>query len=157
MREDLKKVIEKHSHIVDKDKGTIIHLDFVADRSLLFVLDSTGKLSCYNCKENLNKTDIKNIAKIELGIRMKWQRRDLRNILVPVISSQNSFHLVTGGHIDNSIRIFDLSVKKKKTFPVIEVHHKNIVTSLKFSKSMKHFISCDADGIINHFVRKPGK
>jgi WD40 repeat protein len=56
--------------------------------------------------------------------------------------------------MDNSIRVYDLSVKKGGSQMVYaERSHRNMVTAIKFSSDFRYLISGDADGVIHHYQR----
>jgi WD40 repeat protein len=62
-------------------------------------------------------------------------------------------YLYVCGYLDNTIKIFDLEKKPGEHF-VKELKKNNArVTCIKFSKDYKYLITCDADGVIQHYEK----
>lgn len=119
-----------------------------------------GKIVVYKCRVNISKDLFLPKDQKDLLLRYEHVHHELENIFAEFsckhekCTYKDRGHLYVCGYLDNSIKIFDLTIKSPAKPLVKELRMNNArVTCIKFSKDCKYLITCDADGVIHHFEK----
>jgi WD40 repeat protein len=118
-----------------------------------------GRIVVYCSRVNISKDTFKAEKQYDLNLRFEHVHHELDNIFAEFSCKnekcvyKDQRYLYVCGYLDNTIKIFDLK-KKSGEHLVHQLRHNNArVTCIKFSKDYKYFITCDADGVIQHYEK----
>ena len=113
---DLKKIQESH-RIDRRDERSIFHMAFsqLNGRCFVFLADREGAVKCVACRESFLQEELRNPC--HLGLRRENLRGDYHCTFQlysgdKTASQQRSPLLFTCQNQDNTIKVFDLSVKR---------------------------------------------
>jgi len=119
----------------------------------------TGKIVVYCNRVNISRDTFNPQRQYDLFLRYEHVHHELDNIFAEFSCKTDKCiykkqrYLFVGGYLDNTIKIFDLE-KKPGEHLVRELKRNNArVTCIKFSKDYKYLITCDADGVIQHYEK----
>eukprot|EP00347_Sterkiella_histriomuscorum_P012473 403368442 len=158
--QDLTKICEVH-RITDNDKQ-VMHMQFHMNTLLVFVADKSPNndrnpfVKAVGCKtESFTQDDLK--YQVNLGLRLRHLKGDLSTTFQTIYLDKNRGRfplLYTCQNLDNTIKVFDLNVKKGQPNLLFQETQNNaVVTVIKFSPDAKYFVTGDADGIIHHYIK----
>ncbi|CDW75265.1 beach domain-containing protein [Stylonychia lemnae] len=157
---EINNICEEHK--ISDPNRQVIHMLLSLNKCLVFVSDrfqnegfGNGYISVAGCRESFSQDELKPLC--NLGIRIQNLKGDLSAVFqttTPIKNTQKYPLIYIGQNLDNTIKVFDLNVKKGQPQLVYqESVNNNVVNVIKFSQDSKYFITGDQDGVIHHYCR----